>query len=216
MTDKPEPPIIVSYLTLRRVVGILGVALPIVLATWGFLLCNCLELRPSISDYYGLRTRDVLVGTLFTVAWFLLTYQGYERKDDIAGNLACIFALGVALFPTSGTISERRLHFVSALGLFLVLAYFSYFLFTKSGPSITPQKRIRNRIYRACGISIVLCIVLIGLSYWCLSNNVLVAVKPVFWLESLALWSFGMSWFVKGETLWKDPVRPQLGAASPA
>jgi hypothetical protein len=26
----------------------------------------------------------------------------------------------------------------------------------------------------------------------------------VFWLEALALWAFGFSWFVKGETLWKD------------
>jgi hypothetical protein len=29
-------------------------------------------------------------------------------------------------------------------------------------------------------------------------------MKPVFWLEAFALWAFGVSWFVKGETLWKD------------
>ena len=26
-------------------------------------------------------------------------------------------------------------------------------------------------------------------------------MKPVFWLESLALWAFGLAWFVKGEGL---------------
>ncbi len=106
---------IVSYRTLRRVVGLLGVALPVVLALWGFALCRCFQLAPSISDYYGLRTRDVLVGTLFTIAWFLFTYRGYERKDDVAGNLACVFALCVALFPNSGTSWERAVHFGAAL-----------------------------------------------------------------------------------------------------
>jgi hypothetical protein len=28
----------------------------------------------------------------------------------------------------------------------------------------------------------------------------------VFWLESSALWAFGFSWFVKGETLWQDAL----------
>ncbi len=90
---------LVSYRTLRRVVGLLGVTLPFILEFWGFALCRCGELQPSISDYYGLRTRDAFVGVLFTIAWFLFTYRGYERKDDIAGNLGCGFALGVALFP---------------------------------------------------------------------------------------------------------------------
>jgi len=71
------------------------------------------------------------------------------KRTTGAGDLACVFALGVALSPNSGTTLEKVVHFGSATLLFLVL--------------------------------------------------------PVFWLESLALWAFGISWFVKGETLWKDP-----------
>jgi hypothetical protein len=208
----PEQPVLVSYLTLRRLVGVLGVALPLVLAVWGFALCNCAALQPSISDYYGLRTRDALVGILFTVAWFLFTYRGYERKDAIAGNIACFFALGVALFPTTAPGAEHRLHLLCATALFLTLAYFSYFLFTKSGPSMTPEKRLRNRVYRSCGIVIVACIALIGLSFWSLPEATLLTLKPVFWLESLALWAFGFSWFVKGETLWRDRPPPAARA----
>jgi hypothetical protein len=37
-----------------------------------------------------------------------------------------------------------------------------------------------------------------------LKDTAIAAIKPVFWLESLALWAFGISWFVKGETLWRD------------
>ena len=195
---------LVSYVTLRRIVGILGVSLPVVLALWGFALCRCVGLQPSISDYYSLRTRDALVGILFTIGWFLFTYRGYERKDNVAGNLAGVFALGVALFPNSGTATERHVHFASALGLFLVLAYFSLFLFTKSAGSPTPQKRTRNAIYRLCGVSMLCCIAAIGVYYAALVNTSLSAWQPVFWLESLALWSFGISWFVKGETFFKD------------
>ena len=95
--------VVVSYLTLRKVVGALGMALPVVVAVWGFRLQHAYDLLPSISDYYNLRTRDAFVGILFTIAWFLFTYHGYDRKDDVAGNLACLFALGVALFPISGS-----------------------------------------------------------------------------------------------------------------
>ena len=110
---------LVSYLRLRRIIGILGIALPIVLTVWGFALSGwSLNLPNSISDYYSLRTRDALVGILFAIAWFLCTYKGYETIDDIAGYLACLFALGVAFFPNSGGNWERIVHFSSAFACF--------------------------------------------------------------------------------------------------
>lgn len=201
-----EEGVLVSYLTLRRIVGLLGVGLPVVLAVWGFVLCGRLQLQPSISDYYSLRTRDVFVGVLFTIAWFLYAYRGFERKDNVAGNLACVFALGVALCPNSGRPWERVVHFGSALALFVVLAYFSLCLFTLTAKdrTPTPEKRIRNRVYVGCGVAMLVCTALIGLYYWRLQDTAIAALNPVFWLESLALWAFGISWFVKGETLWRD------------
>lgn len=198
----------VSYLTLRRVVGGLGVSLPVVVALWGFDLCRCARLEPSISDYYALRTRDVFVGILFTIGWFLYAYRGYDRRDDIAGNVAGLFAVAVALFPNSGTPLERAVHFGAALCLFLVLAYFALFLFTKSGGVPTPQKRVRNRVYRSCGVTMLTCIALIGVYFAFLQGTAVSALGPVFWLESTALWAFGFSWFVKGETLFKDRLTP--------
>jgi hypothetical protein len=194
----------VSYRTLRRVVGVLGVSLPIVLAVWGFVLLGEIRLQPSISDYYLLRTRDVFVGVLFTIAWFLFTYRGYDWRDNTAGNLACVFALGVALFPNCGSHGEHVVHVVSAAALLLVLAYFSSFLFTLSAGSPTPQKIVRNRIFRACGVAIVVCLVLAAADYAFSSTSPLRALSPMFWLESGALWAFGVSWFVKGETVFKD------------
>lgn len=221
-----EELLLVSHLRLRRIMGILGVALPIVLMVWGFALSGwSFELQDSISDYYSLRTRDAFVGILFVIAWFLCTYKGYETVDEIAGYLACLFALGVAFFPNSGAGWERIVHFSSAAGLFLVLSFFSLFLFTKSHESPKglrgtlssfrfgvikssdpqkSQKKIRNRVYVACGLVMLACLVSTGLYYSLWKNTAVSAIKPVFWLESFMIWAFGISWFVKGETLWKD------------
>ena len=83
-----------------------------------------------------------------------MSYRGYQRRDEIAGRLACAFALGVALFPTApatGTCDIAHLfrldhggsdaahiisffHATCAALLFTTLAYFSLFLFTENPP----------------------------------------------------------------------------------
>ena len=203
MVKDPDQNLVISYLSLRRLVGVLGMALPLVVMLWGFTICGCTRVLPSISDYYSLRTRDAFVGILCAIACFLFTYRGFD-DDSRYGNLAAIFAIAVALSPSNGTPLEQKVHFVSAAGLLLVLAYFSLRIFTRSGGHQTPRKLVRNRVYRVCGVLILVCLVLIGLykSFW--EHTGLSRWRPVFWLETLALWSFGFSWFVKGETLWRD------------
>jgi hypothetical protein len=198
--------LVLSYLSLRQAVGVLGVALPIVLlvgAGW----------RPSISDYYGSGMRDVFVGVLFAIAVFLYSYVGYEEwpdkkpyqpLDNTASTMACIFALGVALFPvTSESDLVRIVHLLAAAALFLTLAYFSLFLFTKTKETGTPrpEKRARNRVYVVCGVVMLACIGLIAVYSLFLQGTGIGDLRPVFWLETLALWAFGVSWFVKGEGL---------------
>ncbi len=217
-TDKE--PRLISYLTLRKSVGILGISLPVVLIIGSVTCGDCREIQSSISSYYHTGMRDILVGILCAVALFLFAYRGYDRRDSLAGNLACIFALGVAFFPTS--VSEplthcipeavdtgivSTIHFMSAAGFFLVLSYFSLFLFTISKEPVTPQKKIRNRIYRVCAYAMLGSMALIALYSFYLENKfpVLRDCDPVFWLETLALWAFGISWLTKGETLWADP-----------
>src|SRR5690348_4801760 len=119
-SDQSDRSLLVSYLTLRRIVGVLGVSLPLIVAVWGFQLCRCTTIQSSISDYYNLRTRDAFVGILFTIGWFLFAYRGYDRRDNIAGNFACACSLGVALFPDSGPRWEPIVHYLCAAALFLV------------------------------------------------------------------------------------------------
>jgi len=200
-SQDPDQSLVISYLSLRRLIGVLGMALPVVVMIWGWTICGCTSALPSISDYYSLRTRDAFVGILCAIACFLFTYRGFD-DDERYGNLAALFAVAVAFFPNSGTPLERTVHFSAAVGLLLVLAYFSLRIFTKSDGHPTPQKLVRNRVYTICGGLILVCVVLIGLykSVWADTR----AWHPVFWLETLALWAFGFSWLVKGETLWRD------------
>lgn len=211
-----------SYRRLRRIVGILGVMLPFVLAV-GFFISGGSELKKSISAYYHSDMRDIFVGVVFTIGWFLFTYKGYEKRDDVAGHLAGIFALGVALFPTSSCTSTSDLvsllHLTSAFFLFVVLIYFSIFLFpkTEKGGNLFQYPKIRlsdglnegklrrNRIYLGCGLMMGLCLVLILVYKSFFERTWLSEYEPVFWLESFLFVAFGFSWFVKGNTLFRDP-----------
>lgn len=186
-----------DYLALRRFVGYLAIGLPVVLPLGNWLFFGG-DLENSISEYYGTKMGDVFVATLGAIAVFLFFYRGYDEVDNWAGNLAGIFALGVALCPESGDWSG--VHFGSAGLLFVTLAFFSLFLFTRGEGVPTPRKILRNWVYRVTGYLIVLCVVALGVYF-------LVRVEVryfVFVLEAVALWSFGLSWLVKGEAMLAD------------
>jgi len=211
-----ERTLVFSYLTLRKAIGLLGVGLPFTVVL-GALIFFQTGIQGSISSYYYTGMRDVLVGTLWAIGFFLLSYKGYERADDIAGNLGCVFAVGIALFPTEPDTNPSMdaswigyVHLTFAALFFLTLIYFSLFLFTKTDPSKPPTRRKlqRNRIYRGCGYAMAVCILLIAI-YFILLNEEASPLKeydPVFWLETIAIVAFGISWLTKGEAILKDEV----------
>jgi len=208
-TKKSAIPEVISYLTLRKTLGILGVLLPVILLTGSYVFGGYQEVQKSISAYYYTNMGNVLVGVLFTYGLFLFAYKGYGKIDNLAGNFGCVFALGVALFPClNDNPIIRQLHLVSASLLFLVLAFFSIFLFTKSKHKkpLPAKKKIRNRWYHACGYTILGSMLLMGIYFIFLEESTpsLTKLKPIFWLESLALWAFGLSWIIKGKVLLKD------------
>jgi len=215
-----ERPEVISYLNLRKTVGILGILLPLVMIGGSIIFGTCEEVQKSISAYYHTNMRNVFVGTVCAIALFLFVYKGYNRKDAITGTLGGIFALCVAFFPTSvsepftncipGAIDNgiiHIIHFVSAGLFFLILAFFSLFLFTKKRAPVTKRKLIRNKLYYGFGSGILVCLVLIMLYYFFLEDRFTSLQKydPIFWLETLAMWCFGASWLIKGETILTDP-----------
>lgn len=204
-----------AYLKLRSIVGYLGMALPFVVFLGAFLIDGT-GILSSISSYYHTVMRNVFVGTLWAIAFFMLSYKGYERIDDTTGNWACLFTLGVALFPTTQENQPLDpigiIHLAFAILMFATLIAFSLFLFTIIGTKPgdpTPKKLLRNKIYRWCGWSMVACMLGIVIFYILSAalspaNPImvfLVSINPIFWLEAIALFFFGISWFTKGEAL---------------
>lgn len=207
-----DNPLVISYLGLRKAIGIIGTALPFVLA-FGNILLEGPGIESSISAYYYTAMRDVFVGSLCAIAVFLMSYKGYERKDDIAGDFAFIFAIGVALFPTTPdenpTSRDRligALHLLFAALFLLTLAYFSLALFRKTDPNKKPTRRKlqRNVVYTICGYTILASLALIVVIKLMLGDTPLKHLDPVFWLESVTVVAFGVSWLTKGEAILKD------------
>ena len=210
----PNGSLVLSYLGLRKAIGIIGTALPFVLA-FGKILLEGPGIQSSISHYYYTEMRGVFVGSLCAIATFLMSYRGYERKDDLAGDLACGFAVGVALFPTTpevnATSRERFvgvLHLLFAASFLLTLAFFSLALFRKTDPTKTPtrQKLQRNAVYTVCGYAILTCLALSALVALLSGDSPVRRLDPIFWLESAAVVAFGISWLTKGEAILKDAV----------
>lgn len=210
--------------TLRRVVGISGMLLPLLLYIFLYADIQYTHPLPSISHYYYTRVCSIFVSIMTIIAIFLIIYKGSQPLDFYLSVIAGFFALLVVLFPTGNiegpftvTVLEQKgmlrviIHFVSAAIFLLSLAGMSFFVFTKSDKSVKERgrpKRIRNRIYRTCGVLIVVSILIIlignieilpeGLQRFYDDNNL------TFWMEVLAVESFGISWLIKGKTLFKD------------
>lgn len=217
-----ENELVLSYLTMRNLIGFSGILLPFILILTTRTVNGDNLIEPSISDYYYTSNGDVLVVLLSVLGVFLFTYNGYTFIEKGLTTLAAICAVGVAFSPTatcnphSSTIHianktvpllfgiER--HFIFAGLFFISLAIISLVYFPKVKDNeqvVTPQKKKRNIIYIICGWVIIACIVLLGL-YFIFKPLFLENVPVVFILEAIAIEAFGLSWITKGQTLWPD------------
>ena len=225
-------PAVLSYYTMRRMVGLIAMVLPFALA--GGAICAGLFgpsqalphplLQRTISDYYFTAMRNVYVGSLCAIAGFLACSRGYDLHDEIAGYLAGFCALGVAFFPsfnpnggpyTDWEFTAGFIHTAFAAWMYLVLAYLCIFRFRKSAPGrhLTERKRRRNHVYEGAGLVMLACMfVIVALTI----RSVLGRRHPshwLFWCETVALIAFGVAWLTKGEGMLRDKPHSEHRAA---
>jgi hypothetical protein len=214
---QPSPEVLrgitTSYLFLRRSIGVIGLALPFVLFGYHSIQAGKVLLRGSISSYYYTEMRDVFVGSLFAIGVFLFCYR-FRRLDNVLSNLAGVMAVGVALFPATPAdpshteVIVGRVHGVLAAILFGLLALFCFVSFPKvdnAAGRVTAHKIARNRIYRTCGVLIVLSmLVVLAIQLLPVPRSFVDTYRPLFFAESVAIIAFGFSWFVKGGTILRD------------
>ena len=159
---------VLSFLTVRRFVGALGIALPPGLLIGGLVAGE--GFRPTISDYYHSSSpilHGIFVGTLSAVGVFLICYKGYERNrgdclgDNWIANVAGFFALCIAIFPATAKDCELSptegifgwVHDVATVIFFLVAAVMILWLFTK--PRKSPNKEEERTQYNLHDLRLV-------------------------------------------------------------
>lgn len=225
--------LVIDYLTLRRLVGIIGLLLPFVLIIGAVVMSAS---RPdSMSGYYYTPMRNIFVGSLCALGIFLIAYVGYDEVDKWITNIAGLAAVGVAFCPTtpSGTVTSSvrtvgNIHVVFAMITFVSLGLMAL-RFAKGGqtPDAAPNTigQVRHGLafgaaasttapraeiiaYRVCGTLILLCVLLAVLTNF-LPVSVNATWPTLFILEAIAVVSFGVSWTVKGSTF--TPARLNQG-----
>jgi hypothetical protein len=204
-----------SYLLLRVLVGVVGVALPIVLSMLDTrLFQDEPNPRGSMSAYYYSGARDVFVAALAVTAAFLGTYKAFEKNlDNLLSVTAGVAAVFVAFFPTGRpsdafgltpvqrTFSEEAvewIHYIASGAFILSLGALSITFGIRAGRRArTPNQRRSPQFWRrfhfACAAGVLVAVALIVFSkvVWAPPNYLL-------WAEWLAAWAFGASWFMSG------------------
>ena len=210
--SKSTDTLVLSYLGIRRAIGAVGLALPVLLGPVGWLLG--VPFQDNMSSYYHTPMRDVFVGALCAIAIFPFCYRGYDRVEDWTANLGCLSALGLALCPIdpgSEPLRQRSatgyLHSASGGLFFLTLAFYSLYHF----PSASDRKReeasheaYRNFIYRASGIVILISMAAMGSYLFLIPEGLRRRCNQVhllFWGEWVAVWAFAAAWLTKGRAI---------------
>ena len=173
------------------------------------------------------RASPVFAIVVSQIAIFLIVYSGKEPIDFYISSLAGICAILLILFPT-GNLAEQCcdpatsyavtffegakfrevFHLICAAIFISLLAYMALFLFTRSNLPAGSRGRakvMRNRIYRTCGILIIIALVIMLLGVLkVIPDAIYTDNNLTFWMETVAVESFGFAWLIKGETFFKD------------
>ena len=205
--------LVLSFMSIRRAIGLSGILLPVVLGPIGWLVFG-IEFQDNMSSYYHTGMRDVFVGTLCAIGIFLYCYRGYDWIEHWTANIGCLSALGIAFFPldpNSDPLFQRTwtgyLHTLSGGAFFLTLAFYSLYHFPTADEEkheTAPHEALRNFIYRTSGLVIVLSVLAMGAHIFVLPpdwKQFLNRYNFLFWTEWIALWAFASAWLTKGRAM---------------
>ena len=207
----------------RQTVGALGFLLPLTL--WCInLIRPTTDMEPvkpwdSISSYFYSGGGPVFTGVLFALSVFMVTYRGYNNTsnkwDRILGVWAAIAAFCVAFFPTKSPLKMDvknflpsppwvndptfigQIHLISACALFTSFIAFSFIVFRSPKNLLSVfkfPKDGRDRLFYIAGILLAIFVL------WAFIAGQ--SSQEIFWPESLALMTFGVSWLAKGKIDW--------------
>ena len=193
---------------IRNLAGFLGMILPWISLIGAIIVSNTTgvpaEFWPTLSISATYYICPALTGILTAASVVLMCYDGYSLRDNIVTTISGVFGIMIVLFPCACTVSgelvgffqlpvaiSNTIHCASACAFFILLSINSLFLFTIGEKEPTKQKKIRNIIYRVCGIGMICALILMVLPVSFFAKT--------FVVEAIALTFFGISWLVKGQ-----------------
>jgi len=190
----------IDHRTIKLIVGVIAISL----AWLTSLFATTAIASISASYYEGGWSQAIFIGFLFAIAAFLLAYNGRSRGEMVLSKIASLAGLGIGLFPCKcGSHPEilPHVHEASATVMFLILAYFCYGFFRRARGKGHAQAQMRAFIYAACGLAILLSILVLGADG--ISGGIITAVVPrvTFYGEATALVAFGISWLTASRVL---------------
>ena len=94
-----EGELVVSYLTLRQMIGWIGLLMPIAVRLGAYLFRPHIHTTDSISAYYYTGMRDVFVSTLVLVGVLLTCYRTPSRRDNVVASSQGSRPLELDCFP---------------------------------------------------------------------------------------------------------------------
>lgn len=203
----------INKLWLKRIInwaGFLGAILPWISLIGAIIVSNATGVPAAFWSTFSISATyyicPALTGILTAASIVLMCYSGYDWRDNIITSITGVFGLMVVLFPCNCTVSgeivgffqlpvaiSNIIHCISACAFFILLSINSLFLFTLGEENPTKQKKIRNIVYRVCGIGMLcaLALMVVPVSFF----------AKTFIVEAIALTFFGISWLVKGQAL---------------
>jgi hypothetical protein len=209
MTSTETGSVVGTFLLLRKAIGWIGTLLPIVVIV-GDAAFSAGPLPNSLSDYYYTPMRNILVGALCVLGVFLLMYDVSVRVERWITNAAGIGVLGVAFLPGSPpvphlTTSQEvigNLHVffasIAFLGLAATMWRFSYAV--SDGPQAPPPSARGSVFYRVSACVMLGFVLLSGVAIL-LPLSIQNSTLAIYDTEAVAIFTFGISWLVKGRAL---------------
>lgn len=218
--------ILASYLRIRKLIGTLGILLPILV----FFFHK--DLLASISHYYYTESAVFFIAILSAFGFFLISYRGYDKdpsremlSDNIITNISGFAVLIVVLIPTSCADSGSEMiskticntgnypmfghnetlwnviHLVSAAVFLFTMGWMSVFRFTRTEDK--EGKKLENTIYKCCGYAVWACIAVLLVQFVGdkLGADLHFSTYDVFIFETISVGAFGLSWLIKGKAL---------------
>lgn len=231
--------LVISYRLLQRLLGLLGLALP--LALLAFSLWMRQPPAPSISHFYYTQMGGFLVGTLSAVGVFLLCYNGYPDErvnpgplrrlwaDRTFSLLAGIGAIGVAMFPVKTANLSPPMVLLDPASQSATPVYFGFMnagdrlhylsaalffvcitiLVLFFFPRGEQRRTWRKITYYLCGFTMLGALAVMFVAMR-LAVSAADGGSLLFVFESVAVLAFALAWLAKGKT--DEPIRAGLAS----